>query len=315
MSNQNSVKVIKKTPVVFHIGYHKTGTTWLQEVFFKQHPEIVLLSNSAHPWDDPLLYYIITTPDAKFDAAIGRNLLTEQISAAFEKHTARVFVISAERLSGYPLYGGYDNHRIAERLHSIWPEAKVLCLVREQSAMIVSVYKQLVAEGYPGGVETFLQGWHWKAPGFDWSFYEFDLLLAKYCTLFRQEQVRFLNYKMMSIDIKGFLDNMMDFIEVSSVMPAAISRVNISLPDSSVNLIRRLNYFRKTELNPYPIVALPEVIHAKLSGALRRLCMHLPPQHILSEQLAVKIREHYYESNDRLRAMTNGMVDLYGLSK
>ena len=33
-------------PIIFHIGYHKTGTTWLQNYFFNIHEDIEFLGIS-----------------------------------------------------------------------------------------------------------------------------------------------------------------------------------------------------------------------------------------------------------------------------
>ena len=45
-------------------------------------------------------------------------------------------VLSAERLSGNPHSGGYDSLQTAERLHRLFPQAKVLVVVREQTEEI-----------------------------------------------------------------------------------------------------------------------------------------------------------------------------------
>ena len=56
-------------------------------------------------------------------------------------------VVSFERFSGNPFSGGYDSKEIADRLVQVFPDARVLVVVREQRSMIVSTYKQYVREG------------------------------------------------------------------------------------------------------------------------------------------------------------------------
>lgn len=56
-------------------------------------------------------------------------------------------VLSAERLSGNPHSGGYDSLQTAKRLHRLFPQAKVLVVVREQTEEILSCYNQYVRAG------------------------------------------------------------------------------------------------------------------------------------------------------------------------
>ena len=56
------------------------------------------------------------------------------------KDEAKVPVISHERLSGYPHSGGHDSKEIAHRLAAVFPNAKVVIVIREQKSMILSNY-------------------------------------------------------------------------------------------------------------------------------------------------------------------------------
>jgi len=47
--------------LAFHIGCHKTGTTWLQQTYFNHHPDIQLLADPSKPWDNPFLRYLVAT--------------------------------------------------------------------------------------------------------------------------------------------------------------------------------------------------------------------------------------------------------------
>ena len=37
--------------IVFHIGHHKTASSWLQEIYFTNHPDINLINNYFEPWN------------------------------------------------------------------------------------------------------------------------------------------------------------------------------------------------------------------------------------------------------------------------
>ncbi len=245
--------------LVFHIGYHKTATSWMQQRYFREHPEIALLSNSERPWKDRLLSYLIATRDTDFDPEVGRALLQEQVRAAGDAVAGRkVLLISAERLSGHPFSGGYDSVRTARSgLPRLSTDAKVVCVVRDQRDMVWSVYKQLVFEGYPGTLRQLMQLRSWKTTSFDLAYFEYDRLISQYLTLFGKERVCILQYELMRRDIGTFLGRLCAFLGVDYVEPQrAAARVNASLPDASIGLARRLNYFRKSELYPFPMLDL-----------------------------------------------------------
>ena len=66
--------------IVFHIGYHKTASTWLQRVAMPLQPNARLYLDGALG-DDPFLREIILTSDASFDPAITRRLFDERVNA------------------------------------------------------------------------------------------------------------------------------------------------------------------------------------------------------------------------------------------
>lgn len=244
--------------LVFHIGYHKTATSWLQQSYFREHPEIALLSNSEQPWEDRLLSYLIATRDTDFDPEFARTLLQERVRAAGDTIAGRkLLLISAERLSGHPFSGGYDSVRTARRIAATFDDAKVVCVVRDQRDMVWSVYKQLVFEGYPGTLHQLMQLRSWKTTSFDLAYFEYDRLISQYLTLFGKGRVCVLQYELMRRDIGTFLGRLCAFLGVDCVEPQrAAARVNPSLPDASIGLARRLNYFRKSELYPFPMLDL-----------------------------------------------------------
>src|SRR5262245_6185327 len=97
---------------------------------------------------------IIRIRPLEFDAAAVR--------ATFEPALRKIRdqgllpVVSNERLSGHPSSGGYDSKEIADRLAAVFPEGRVLIVIREQHSVIESVYKQYVLAGGPSPFELFV---------------------------------------------------------------------------------------------------------------------------------------------------------------
>lgn len=284
--------------LAFHIGLHKTGTTWLQKLYFRAQPQLELISESARPWEDPLVSYLVAEPDRQFNPNRCRDLLDDKLRSEKRVSEDTVFVVSAERLSGHPWSGGYDRFRIAQRIGAAFPEARIFCVLRGQTRVIESGYRQLVAEGYLGGIEDLLDAKPWKGVAFDWSFYEYDMLVEKYRKIFGHQHVCFLPYEQMREDMDGFLKNLCDFLNVPYVdVSAKTQEIHRSLSKAGVCLIRSMNYMRRTELNPFPLLSLGEGFHKMV----RRVANRLPSNgNFLSPELQQRIENHYRISNERL---------------
>lgn len=288
--------------IAFHIGYHKTATTWLQQIFFKSHPEIVPISNSPHPWDDPFLRYLIKTPDSKFNSAHAKKILQTTLSS-YPYSQENIFLISAERLSGHPYSGAYDNVRIAERVKETVLNPKILCIIRNQVDMLNSVYKQLLKEGYTGSIETLFRNNSWKTVSFDLAMYEYDTVIANYIRIFGKENVCVLPYEKMKTNLPEFLADICRFFEIPDfhLSPTTLrKKVNKSYGGYGISVIRLLNSFRSTELNPFPLFLL----HHKIFR-LAKLCFNRFPHKdlILSTDYKNKIKFYYHDSNLRLLDM------------
>jgi hypothetical protein len=116
--------------VVFHIGYHRTASTFLQER--------VLPAMAVDAVIKPDVRALITE-----DA-----FAPEPVRAAWlpvRRDPTRPLVISAEQLSGRPA-GGPPAQRLrtADRLHALWPDAHVLLVIRNQLDLLLSIYSYRV---------------------------------------------------------------------------------------------------------------------------------------------------------------------------
>jgi hypothetical protein len=128
-------------------------------------------------------------------------------------------VVSNERLSGHPSSGGYDSKEIADRLAAVFPEGKVLIVIREQRSVIQSVYKQYVLAGGPSPFGRFVDAPADPAdrvPAFDFRFYEYHHLIRHYQDRFGGGSVRVLAYE-------TFVQDPAEFVRRSETSPAGRS--------------------------------------------------------------------------------------------
>ena len=142
---------MKKAEVLIHIGYHKTSTTWFQKFLFNNSAIRFIL-----PWRNPEILPVLVYPHAlDFAPHTCRKYFQAAILEA--QNCGLIPALSSEELSGNPHSGGYASKELADRLAAVFPEAKVLIVIREQKSMIVSTYKQYVKVGGTYSLANYLQ--------------------------------------------------------------------------------------------------------------------------------------------------------------
>ncbi|HSS74911.1 MAG TPA: hypothetical protein VLK53_15230 [Gaiellaceae bacterium] len=243
--------------VLAHIGYHKTGSSWLQHSVFED-PESgygsVGHESPSHP-----LRRIVSEHPFRYDAAAIRRELATLIGAV--EGRGLYPAISLERLSGQHFTGGSDSCQIADRLREALDDAGVLIVIREQRSMIVAVYKQYVKAGGTASVSQFLgpsRDRAARADLFDLSFFEYEHLLRYYRGLFGTERVLVLPFEAFVRDGRAFLEQIGAF--TGRAFPDAFlsrlgygTRDNESISALSIATLRQVNRFApRTELNPGP---------------------------------------------------------------
>ena len=234
-----------------HIGHHKTGTTWVQQVLFTKEHGFCVLNNHKEPWKDSLLRALVLGDGFEPDRV--RALVRERWDGK------GIPVITAERLSGHPMSGGFDQDIIAERICAAFPEVIVLIGTRDAEEAKSSVYKQLIREGFLGKDLQALEATDWKVPQMRETYFQHAVLLRHYRSLFPEEQVVELPYAQLSRSPQLWVDAM----EKAFGTPFSFElsnrhrrRVNASWSDRRTRVQRVANYFEKSPLNPYPLIRL-----------------------------------------------------------
>jgi hypothetical protein len=303
-------------PVLLHIGYHKTGSRWLRFLFFGN-PQTGFGWVGKTGVDHPVRRLVGARP-LEFDAAESRN----EFEPLLERIVAdELFpVVSFERFSGNPFSGGYDSKEIADRLVQVFPDARVLVVIREQRSMIVSTYKQYVREGGALPPRKFMlppRSRSLRVPWFDLRHFEYHHLLAYYRRLFGPNSVLVLPYEQFVTDPSSFVEQIARSAgrpldgETLRSLPFE-SATNPSPPATAIVARRWLNGLGVcTDLNPSP--PLPSPLFWRLGKRLDRASL-APRQTVEREEAKLRqivdetVGERYVESN-RLTADLIG-VDL-----
>lgn len=235
--------------MIIHIGYHKTGTTWLQKTVFDD-PAI----GFVQPWKraDVIARLVLAEP-FRFHADAERAHFAS--AAAEAARAGRTPVMSVERLSGNPHSGGYDAETIAERLARTFPEARVLICVREQRGMIASVYQQYVREGGVSSLRRYLDPpsrGSARVPMFSFAHFAYDALVSRYIDLFGADRVLVLPYEWLRKDPLGFVGRIAAFAGAAPPVRLVEERRNPALSGLAVLVKRPLNLaLVRDRLNPH----------------------------------------------------------------
>jgi hypothetical protein len=239
-------------PVV-HVGYHKSGTTWLQEQLFRHEARgFAWLSLSSKRTD------FVWADDFEFDPAVYRAQLAPGLARAAER--GLVPIVSSERLSGNPHSGGYDSRTLADRLHAVLPDARILIVIREQRSMILSSYAQYVRAGGACSLRDYLRGPRdHRMPWFRLAHFRYDGLIRHYQDRFGSERVLVEAYERFRDDPAAYVKRVCEFCGVASDAPLPFGRaLNPALGPVALSLQRRLNPFVvRDSLNGNSPLAIP----------------------------------------------------------
>jgi hypothetical protein len=295
-----------RPPPIFHVGLHKTGTTWFQKLFYPNVPGRRFVNRRV------VRSTLLAQSPLAFDAASARQALgLDQGDPA---------IVCEEDLSGILHNGGlltnYVAKEIASQLHAIAPEAKIVIFVRNQEAMAASWYQQYLREGGTASAHHYLFPEDYlflgkvrplKVPRFDFSAFDYDRLVAHYDQLFGRSQVFVFAHEQLARDPAAFI---VDFCRTLDLpMPAHLDqrRLNSSYRAALVPVARALNLFSRREVaDKSTLVHVPFSFKARefLLDKLNQLPLFGPvrsPEALLGRGTTEWIRQRFADSNRALQ--------------
>ena len=199
------------SPVLVHVGLARTGTTWLQKHVF---------ANSPH---------IFTPADPSLKAMerakqLARRLCKDERERAVNEldfdidgfrrpkwfliavPAGKAAVISSERLSGSVLSGGFDRAIIARRIKAVFPKARILLVIREQRALLMSMYIQYLKYGGWNTIGDFVDPRSdGRLPCFSPSYLMYDRLIGLYQDTFGPANVLVLPYEKFAAELEDYV--------------------------------------------------------------------------------------------------------------
>lgn len=298
---------------VFHIGYHKTGTTFLQKNIFEKFSVFNRVDqfdiNRAFIYPGPFHFSLEQARAFVHEKSIGD----------------RINVFSNERLSGGPHYGGRDAREIADRIFHTCPNAKIIIVVREQLSAIQSAYMQYVkACGSLSLKEYVAPSTRRDLGSFRKEHFEYHYLVGYYQELFGKDKVLCLPYELMRKDLDLFLRSILSF---TGLLEWQINEVVNGISDERINA--QLNYYQtqiKRYFNPFisadqkdlggtfksGIMSTSFSAVNFLAGKLVSASRHQKKKAAQFEFLSDHFKDYFQESNIQLQGLTG--IDLKSLN-
>lgn len=300
-------------PLLIHIGYHKTGTTWFQRELFQ--PAFGYNPLMTH---GEVFSAIVRPHTLTFDPSPTRDLLAQRRDRGA---AGSVDVISSEILSGNPFYGGRESDLYAQRLKAVAPDARILITTREQLRALTSVYMQyLLRSGTQTPRQFFADDPVMGYFAFGPEHFEYHRLVGLYRDLFGAENVALLTQEGLTRDPLGLVRHLAAFAGVGvQYDPGQLSTapVSPSPPESFAPVLRRINHFRSGPAGLAPVLDLGRLGKPLYSaagalgrtGPMRSLLRDARP---VTAEVRRRFDGRFVESNRLLKAMLGDQVDLAG---
>lgn len=231
-----------------HIGYAKSGSTWLQNSFFSQHEQLYHLGKFKGS----------QVVDDNIQRAFRSGLIEESEFSYDYETTARHFQrhfdeaarsgkkacgISHELLTN-SVNGRVDLAERARRIAKIFDyDAKIIMVVRNQFDFIKSLYSGLLVEGgIPLTFQEFLFYFYYDSDRSSMYNLYYDKVYELYVKLFGKENVHVLPYELLP---RGkhldFVNIICDFIGVDSLCEVNEDRANQSRSGKVLSLLLKEN--------------------------------------------------------------------------
>lgn len=155
--------------VIFHIGLHKTGTTFLQSTLFSSFQNKHVLYNPPEIRERMRLLPYLSEDEHRSELSAVRDAIHNKVKLA----EASTLLLSHEGLSQLSYTQNYEESLAL--LHQLWPESKIIVFLRYQPNWLLSCYKSSVYSGDAQPIADFLGFRNGEFQTFDGRFNEHGL--------------------------------------------------------------------------------------------------------------------------------------------
>jgi len=236
----------QKCKVLFHLGYPKTASTWLQDNIFGFESEKFICpwgARAGHAID-----HFVLTSGFVFDPQVVRSELQESILQSMDSD--RVVVISEETLIGDICAERYWGLETIRRISLCFPNAKVMLCIREQKKIIYSAYGEYIRGGGTQTIRQFIET-DKSRPGTgpvcrsDALLY--DSVISHLQKVFGEDSVLVLPTELLASDPKGFVQRLLAFLDLEGEVSPHESVAHVGLGAFTLAVARFANQVRLSQ--------------------------------------------------------------------
>lgn len=291
--------------VYLHIGFHKTATTFLQERFF---PVLENITYLGRPWRNKELHRLFLKYNflgsLDFDPNRFRSSF-DQIAADLAVGPDAPVVVSHESLHSGSDWFGYNLETMAERIKAVFPDAKIILGIRNQTDYIESNYKSYVVLGGKLRFQEFLYRSH-VAQNCLLPKLKYDRALTCYWNRFGRENVSVYLLEDLKRDMNAVLSDISSYMNVAPPLRIEPSSVNPGLTSASIRFLRIVNtaiakdfqeqYYRRLTGE----ISSVELLRWRLRRVLPNGANRNGSRSLLSDHDQAYIHKYFQGSNERL---------------
>lgn len=304
--------------IYIHVGYGKAGSTTLQKNLFANHPELRFFNFYEYlegvPEEDPVRHFYLSTP---YMTELDYRELAQKIDlkkALYREigDDPRKTVFSSEAFvtSGYT-----DNYLKALRLKELFPEGKVVMIVRNQLDVVRSLFDRWPQHPICVRLTSRLYRFdEWMEATFDdlqrsmLPSYRYDEHVALYRELFGEENLLVLPMEMLKNDPEGYSRAIARFMEIDE----GRCRELLTRPaQNQAATVRFDRYRRFRQLLPAIRFRrfLPAGLYDRAMALLKSGKRHKTE---ISPRWQQALEAYYGESNRKLQERMPGLIDGLG---
>lgn len=187
-------------PGYYHIGYHRTGSTFLQTILFPNYEDHLIVAGRA----------------ARFfiDDQEYANGQEHYLSLLPEENRGQKVIVSSEGLSGDLFRDRLD---VPQKIHSISPNAKIIVCIRSQVTILPSLYHLYVKSGGGGLFRDYAN------KVIDNRKLDYYQLIRAYRQLFGEDSILVLLYEDLKHRPEKYLHELCQFLGLSEKWPPGLS--------------------------------------------------------------------------------------------
>lgn len=285
--------------LIFHLGYPRTGSTFLQTNVFPKHKEINFLGPKNYlNWEDVKINQSTLDKFRDFYLLNNQNDFKNNLIKHFDKKKINIISSESYLMSKNLINDFNDCKYLEDLLQSEELEMSFLIVLRNQYDLICSLYHHSYAQiiqslkiksfeklinKIDGGLETSVQSFVLKL---FFQEYDFNFINKKLKRLFKNIKIKYLFYEDLKYNKNIFIDEFSEFLKLDKVYTK-------NLFDE-----KKVNERRKYNNNEYLITPLKyKIINNKTFIALKNKFpfKNLLKPYFLKFFLYTKSKENYDE--------------------